>query len=194
MYSTTDLLLPPNNILISGVDISQQQLTFTWSPVVPDCPAIHYNILASNCGSCPTTTNHTTATCIDIPTIGSTSCNFAIQAVVCGNISGNTSDPIIAQTGIPTDIINVYIASISSLATALTVSIVISITIIVIILKRNKAKNTALELQLSNRAGRSVTHTESMYEDVTGPLPSVSTISTQDNVAYGHTKTSITAL
>ena len=27
---------------------------------------------------------------------------------------------------------------------------------------------------------------ESMYEDVTGPLPSVNT---QDNVAYGHRKT-----
>ena len=28
-----------------------------------------------------------------------------------------------------------------------------------------------------------------MYEDVTGPSPSVSAINTQDNVAYGHTKT-----
>ena len=29
---------------------------------------------------------------------------------------------------------------------------------------------------------------ESMYEDVTGPLPPVGVINTQDNVAYGHTK------
>ena len=33
----------------------------------PDCPAIHYNILASNCGSCPTTTNLTTVTCTNAP-------------------------------------------------------------------------------------------------------------------------------
>ena len=31
---------------------------------------------------------------------------------------------------------------------------------------------------------------ESMYEDVTGPTPSVSAINTQDNIAYGHTQTS----
>jgi hypothetical protein len=29
---------------------------------------------------------------------------------------------------------------------------------------------------------------EPMYEDITGPLPSQSAITTQDNVAYGHTQ------
>ena len=56
----------------------------------PDCPAIHYNILVSNCGSCST---HTTVTCTDIPTNGS-QCTLAVQTVVCGNITGNISDPI----------------------------------------------------------------------------------------------------
>ena len=190
---TTGPLSPPN-IQISDVDFSLRELTFSWSPVAPDCPAIHYNILASNCGSCPSTTNTTTVTCTHVPTIGSTSCNFAIQTVVCGNITGNISDPVTVNTGISTDITEVYIVSISSLATALVISVVISIIVIVIILRRSKAKNTALELQLSNRAGRSITHMESTYEGVTGPLQPTSTISTQDNVAYGYTKTSTAAL
>jgi hypothetical protein len=73
------------------------------------------------------------------------------------------------------------------------VSVVVFITVIVFILRRNKAKAEAgLELQ-SNTARSSSTHNimESMYEDVTGPLPSVSVINTQDNVAYGHTKTTL---
>ena len=66
-------------------------LTFTWRLLAPGCPAINYNILASNCGSCPTTTNHTvTVTCADVPTDGSV-CAFTVQIVVCGNIAGNTS-------------------------------------------------------------------------------------------------------
>ena len=76
--------------------------------------------------------------------------------------------------------------SISSLATALMVSAVVFITVIAIILRRNKAKAKAgLELKLRETARSSSTHMESMYED---PLPSL-TINTQDNVAYGHTKT-----
>ena len=74
-------------------------VTVNWSPVASDCPAIHYNILASNCGSCPTTTNHTPVTCTDVPTNGSM-CTFAVQTVVCGTIAGNWSD--IAAIALPT--------------------------------------------------------------------------------------------
>ena len=70
---------------------------------------------------------------------------------------------------------------------ALTSIALVSITAIAIILRRSKAKmNAAIE---SHRAeGTSRVRDEPMYEDVTGPLPSVSVINTQDNVAYGHTK------
>ena len=78
---------------ISQADISSRQLVFNWSPVAPDCPAIHYNILTSNCGSCPTTTTHTTAICTDVPIDGSV-CMFALQTVVCGKIVGNSSETI----------------------------------------------------------------------------------------------------
>ena len=67
---------------------------FSWSPVAPDCPAIHYNILASNCGSCPTTTSHTNVTCTDVPIEQNSFCTFALQTVVCGNITGILSNPI----------------------------------------------------------------------------------------------------
>ena len=82
---------PPSNLHISTTNFVSRQLTFSWSPVDPDCPAIHYNILALNCGSCPTTTNHTNVTCTDIPTDGS-KCAFAIRTVVCENITGKFSE------------------------------------------------------------------------------------------------------
>ena len=78
---------------INKNDYSSRELTFSWSPVAPDCPAIHYNILASNCGSCPTTTNHTNATCTKVP-VNDSICTFAVQTVVCENITGNIRDPL----------------------------------------------------------------------------------------------------
>ena len=180
---------PPNQLYISSADFSSRELTFEWSPVAPDCPAIHYNILASNCGSCPTTTNHTTVTCTDVPINGST-CTFAIQTVVCGNIIGNniSNSVRIILYGASTFVwstTTAYIASISSLATTLIISVVVFITVIVIILIKSKAKfKAASDLQLTNRAER----TEPMYEDVKRSLPSVGAINTQDNVAYGHTQ------
>ena len=75
---------------ISHIDIGLRQFSFSWSPVAPDCPGIRYNILASNCGSCPTTTNHTTVTCTDVPTDGQI-CTFATQNIICGKIKGNTN-------------------------------------------------------------------------------------------------------
>ena len=79
--------------------------TFSWSSVVLDCPAMRFNILASNCGSCPTTTNHTTVTCTDVPTNHST-CTFAVQTVICGNISGKFSVIKQERISINDDILN----------------------------------------------------------------------------------------
>ena len=71
------LLTSPNNLHISNANFILKEFTFSWSPVAPNCPAIYYNILASNCGSCHTTTNHTN---------------------VSGSIIGNTSDTCIIPT------------------------------------------------------------------------------------------------
>ena len=151
---------------------------------------------------------------MDVPANDSV-CTFAVQTVVCGNITGDTSGPIsiILYTTEPTiststgtihptgnqathnsdttetagmykSVINtVYTISFSS-ATALIVCIVVSIAAIVVMLKRRKAKTTAVFVQ-SNKA-EGTEHNEPMYENVTGPLPLISTITTQDNVAYGH--------
>ena len=78
------------------------------------------------------------------------------------------------------------VISISFITTALIVCIVVIIIMIVLMLGKAKIK-AALDLQLTKIVGRS-THVESTYEDVTGTSPSVSTINTQSNVAYGHTK------
>ena len=177
---------PPNILGISNVDLSLRQLTFIWSPVAPECPVIDYNILASNCGSCSTSTNHTTVTCTDVPA-DNKECNLAIQTVICGNITGN-SISINKHIFYPRDTNTAYIASISSLATFYVVSMS-ALLIVIVILMRSKAKiKAALDLQASTRAVSSP-QMESMYEE---PIPSVSAIKTRDNIVYGHTKTTTT--
>ena len=88
---------------MSNADFVSGKLTFSWSTV---CPAIRYNILASNCGSCPTTTNYTNVTCTDIPTNNSV-CIFTIQTVVCGNISGQMSYPVMVSVNIANSTVHV---------------------------------------------------------------------------------------
>ena len=203
---------------ISNLNLALRKLTFSWSPVAPDCPAIHY-VLALNCGSCPTTTNHTNVTCTDVP-INYSICTFAVQTVVCGNITSNISDPInitlytiestvrtsndslhptenqgthnsstTETTGINNSAISqVYIISFSCLATSLFMGVVVASIIVIATFLRSKAKTRAVCIQ-SNRAKES-THNEPAYENVKlSPSPSASAINTQDNVAYGHTKT-----
>ena len=75
---------------------------FNWNTCTssPVCSATHYNIVASNCGSCPTTTNHTIVTCTDTPTDGNM-CTFAVQTVVCGNITGESSQVSLFNSNVP---------------------------------------------------------------------------------------------
>ena len=73
---------------------------FTWNVHSSGCPALHYNIMTSNCGSCPTTTNHTNATCTDVPTDGSL-CTFSVQTVVCGSIDGGINQVLLYNNNAP---------------------------------------------------------------------------------------------
>ena len=68
------------------------QFMFSWSPVSSNCSTVHFSINASNCGNCPTTTNHTNVTRTDVPTSGGV-CSFAIQILVCGG-SYNSSNVV----------------------------------------------------------------------------------------------------
>jgi hypothetical protein len=106
-------------------------------------------------------------------------------------IEGNNYTSQLTETTVRTPMATsrVYIISFSCLATALFVGAVASLTVITIFIKRSKAKTRAVSVQ-SNRA-EGTTHNEPGYENVTlSPSPSVSAINTQDNVAYGHTRTS----
>ena len=93
----TGPLPPPDRLYIGSADFTLRELTFAWSQVGPGCPATYYNILASNCGSCPTTTNHTNVTCTDVQTDGS-ACIFAVQTVTCETLAGNESNPVKVMT------------------------------------------------------------------------------------------------
>ena len=80
--------MDPNMIIaIRSADIASKKLTFDWTTEnKTNCLFdTRYNILSSSCGKCPTTTNHTTVTCTDVPTDGST-CTFRVQTVICGNM------------------------------------------------------------------------------------------------------------
>jgi hypothetical protein len=92
----------PPSCISSATTLSQFYTirTFTWSAPSSGCPNVRYNILASNCGSCPTTTNHTNVTCTDIPMDGST-CTLTLQTVVCGIITGELSQVSFFNSNIP---------------------------------------------------------------------------------------------
>ena len=192
-YTYADPPPPPREVKISTVNYSSREVTFSWSPVDPDCPAISYNILSSNCGSCPTTTNHTNVTCTDVFVPTGNMCTFAVQTVSdrCGKIVGNTTNPILVQFTSSTNpdthtcVNQSSTISISSLAVALVVSLVVSITVITIIVMRGISEIKALKLQLITTAEKRK-HVECTYEYVTSALPTTGAINMQDNAAYGH--------
>ena len=63
--------------------------------MAPNCAAIHYNILAQNCGNCPSSTPHTTVVCHDMNVGANLTCSFVVQNVrTCDDITGNMSDPV----------------------------------------------------------------------------------------------------
>ena len=57
-------------------------INFNWDAPFSDCPAIDYSIQASNCGSCPTTTNYTNVTCTG-KSIDGRICEFSVQSAIC---------------------------------------------------------------------------------------------------------------
>ena len=92
----------PNNIRV--IDVKPKRLTFTWNDsenlqqthIFSDTDSIVYNIIASNCGTCPNSTTSLSATCVDV-IADERVCSFALQAVVCGNRFSPISDPMKIQ-------------------------------------------------------------------------------------------------
>ena len=79
---------PPNDIRL--IQVQPGRITFNWTSVDAQCDSLAYNIISSNCGSCPPITTNTNVTCTGIVASGQV-CTFTVQAVVCGNLTGNQS-------------------------------------------------------------------------------------------------------
>ena len=95
-----DPLPPPSDVTISRImeeSDGSMDLTFTWTPVILNCPNSHY-IITSNCGLCPNITTVTTVTCNGMA-LGEC-CTFAVQSAVCGSIIGNASNVSVELKGI----------------------------------------------------------------------------------------------
>ena len=96
------IVTSPNNIRVK--DAKPKQMIFTWndSEIIQqthsfsDFNSIVYNIIVSNCGTCPNSTTSLSATCVYFIADGSV-CSFALQAVVCGNRFSPISDPVNIQ-------------------------------------------------------------------------------------------------
>ena len=100
LFPTIDPLPPPSDVNISHITENSDgsmDLMFTWTPVVLNCPNIHY-VIASDCGFCPNTTTATTVNCSGI--MLSERCSFAVRSVVCDSITGSTSTIFVDLKGI----------------------------------------------------------------------------------------------
>ena len=86
---------PPRDIHL--IEANSRQLVFQWNAVSSSCQFVQYHISANHhCGQCPDTTVHTTASCTGLM-INGQHCVFALQASVCGSITGNVSSNIFVE-------------------------------------------------------------------------------------------------
>ena len=169
----------PSRPFISLVNVVSKQLIFGWSPIALECPDIHYKINASNCGNCPTTTNHTTVTCTNVPTNGNT-CTFAVQTIVCRNIFGNISEPVaVLLNDVNSRQADCTVAIVS--ASLLTGILVISTITFVTVLTLLRFTKGSCKAKTEPEHKRQIAN----YEDISQQIPSTVTINTRKNIAYG---------
>ena len=79
---------PPDDIHINN--ISFDSITFSWNNTDSMCSAISYIINSSGCGTCPTTTNLTTATCLNVRFNSSEPCIFSVITSICESDTAST--------------------------------------------------------------------------------------------------------
>ena len=84
-FLTSIASLPFSNIIFLS-EVSKGRLTFTWSPVSVNCPAVHYNITAINCGICSDAVTKSNFVTCNIASTLSPTCTLTVQTVanVCG--------------------------------------------------------------------------------------------------------------
>ena len=83
---------------ISLLTVNSRQLVFNWIPIQSNCSSLQYGT-ESDCGSCSdesqTVLNQTSKTCIvEQPNMDERVCSFAVNSVICRNISGSFSTPV----------------------------------------------------------------------------------------------------
>ena len=176
-YYSAPYLTSPIKVSFICAGPGLRTLTFNWNQaaISSGCSAIHYNINASNCGSCPTTTSHISVTCTDVPTDDGV-CIFAVQVVVCGNILVNTSDTITIDLVENSGTVNPTLISTIVFATALVACVIIFMAVIIKLIRVKTRVQTKLEVANGALASKSVS-------SQTVKLSSV--IDTNENVAYG---------
>lgn len=96
LFNCTDPPPPASDVHLT--DINLHQLTIAWSPVIRNCPSVNYNIIATNCGTCPSITAQTTVTCTGF-VIDGRSCTVSVEPVVCGNVLGFTTTTTVNLRG-----------------------------------------------------------------------------------------------
>ena len=93
MYTCrTDPFPPPNKVHVMDINLKTGELTFNWSSVLDNCPAIHYDITTISCGTCPRRTMSNQVTCHDV--VAGHVCTSEVRTVACGTITGNPSNSI----------------------------------------------------------------------------------------------------
>ncbi len=120
-----DELSQPSDISLVGV--SPGELIFEWSSVTHNCLSILYSIMMTSpgCGNCPTIVNSTTTTCLidQMQTDEVRTCTFRVQGILCGNISGPSSEAAFRLQGtyVIINVAQLYIWSVHKLVIAITV-------------------------------------------------------------------------
>ena len=90
----------PENIYVTVSNFSE--LTFKWIPLNISCPVLNYSTTTNNCGTCATDYGSAVTTCTGYSKrVRVNECNFTVQSVICGNITGasSISDKIVNLQG-----------------------------------------------------------------------------------------------
>ena len=104
--AAADPFPPPSKIYIEF--IGPNEITFSWNTVPTNvgCSSFYYNVSAVNCGTCsPNTTTSNSSICTNFngtplsTAIAADPCNFTIQSVICGNITGDMNYHLITLAG-----------------------------------------------------------------------------------------------
>ena len=159
------------------VDVSLRQISFKWNSTVPVCPVLHYDILSSNCGICPTITTNTTVTCTDVPTDGSV-CTFTVQTVICDPIYGTMSDTVqvkLKDSAIKSELGAVVSACLFAGLFVVSTSILVIIVIVILIKRCKYHTKVETDQDLSSHH----------YDAVSYQPKSSAAVNTEANIAYG---------